>query len=390
LPFIGLSLLARGELFLRQQHARSVAQVLAALEHGQPERIIFSYPPLSFLLALLYPSTLTLNLAAALLVGAAAWVLWGALRPLGLGTRIALLAAWVATSASAFLATQDVGQAATSFCFVLAWRGLLDWLQRERVWGGFVAGMLLGLAFYAGLYALACGVLAALATPWASSGLQAATPKERRQALLARVIVVAFPVVMAFASWSYLNLINSGDPWLFLKDSTAAGPGAPPVTGLLAALRDTGYELLRLPLYMLVGLAIALKARGKLPLYLAPLASVILLRALGVYYPEALALSACTAAALVALSQWRARRWRALWVMVALLQIGLSLALPSRDGDLARWRALLERRGSLATGKAEVVIAAQHAEYILVATSEADPAARLAVLALDRWALEDT
>jgi hypothetical protein len=183
---------------------------------------------------------------------------------------------------------------------------------------------------------------------------------------------------MAFASWSYLNLIYSGDPWLFLKGSTAASPGAPPVAGLLAALRDTGYELLRLPLYMLVGLAVALKARGKLPLYLAPLASVILLRALGFYYPEALALRACTVAALVALSQWRSQRWGALWVAVALLQIGLSLALPPRDGDLARWRALLERGGSLATDEV-MNDPAQHAEYILVATAEAAPAARLAI-----------
>jgi len=299
------------------------------------------------------------------LAGGTTWVLWNDLlkAPLTFVTRLALLVALVVTPASTFLATQAVNHAATLFLFVLAWHGMHDLVQKGRIWGGFVAGMLLGLAFYAGLCALACGLLCALATPWAALTTEATSPKERRKALLTRMVVIAFPVLMALVSWAYMNLIFSGDPWRFLRDPTSASlaylnPDALPMTGLVAALRGTGHELLRLPLYLLVGLIVALKARKWLPLYLVPLVSVILLRALGFHYPEALALSACTAMALAALSQWRSRRWGLLLAMVALLQVAMSIALPCRDGDLTRWHALLGRGGPLVADELEVAVAA--------------------------------
>lgn len=363
-PFLGLSLWAQRGLFLSQGHARLVAAVLVALNRNHPEGIFSSYSPLSFLLALLKPSPLTLSLGAALAAGAMAWVLWNDLRraPLGFIACLALWAALVATPAAAFLATQSFSDMLLSLLFFLAWRSLYDFVAKGRVWSGFVAGMFLGAGFYAGFYAVAWGLLCALALPWAASTPEVASAKERREALFAKMLVIAFPPLMALVSWAYLNWVASGDPWRFLRD-LLSGPlahlrrGTPPMIGLVAALRETGYELLRSPLYVLVGLTIALKAPQWLPLYLVPIVSVALLRALGCYFPEALALSTCALMALMALSRWPSRRWRALWALTALLQVALSIALPAWDQELLRWRAFLTENKPLASDLVELEVA---------------------------------
>ena len=364
LPFLGLSLWAQGELFLSQHHARLVTRVLVALDRNRPEWIISSYPPISFLLALLKPSALTLSLAGGLLAGVMAWVLWNDLSqgPLGFTVRLALLASLVMTPAWAFLATQSFSYMISSFLFFLAWRSLRDWLTYGRTWAGFVAGMCLGLAFYASLYALAFGLLWALVTPWAASVTESTSPKEHREALLAKILVIAFPVLMALISWAYLNWVASGDPWLFLRDPLSGtlaylNRDAPPMIGLVAALRGTGHELLRLPLYWAVGLIVALRARRWLPLYLVPLVSAIFLRALGFYFSEALLLIICTVMALGTLCRWSSRRWGIFLVLVALLQVALGIALPARDQELVHWRDFLREGRPFATDEVEREVA---------------------------------
>jgi hypothetical protein len=307
----------------------TLAQALITLSQGAPERIIQQYPPLPALVATALPSPYSLLLIGALGGGAVLRLLWEELRQTGQHPLVclALVLSLMISPAFSFLATQSPGEIVTLLLFIIAWRNFLRFMREGTTYNGFMAGLMLGLGFYASIYSLFYALIFALATP-----VFLRTNRQRLPMTITAVAVVAFPTLMAFVTWGYLNWIFTGRPFGFWDNVTT-----PVMLHFGEALGLTLREMLQLPLYPLVGLMIGVYAPKRLPVYLAPLLLIALARTIGLAYSEAFAISMYSVIALISLPRCALPLWGVGLVFVAIAQ----LTLPSYTPEIQSWRSVL-------------------------------------------------
>lgn len=348
IPFVWLAWLAQSNLYLSNQHAHLITKALQALQRGRLEIIGFTYPPLPFLLTALYPKPFTPAVIAALAGGATAWLLLSHLIqvPFPAIGKIILVFSLAILPASLFIATQSMGDMVTLLLFLIAWNQFIRFTRAGETWSGFVAGLVLGLAFFFNPYALIYGLIYALASPlfyhWENKPLL----QRNWQDDLTLVVVIAFPTLLAFFSWSYLNWVFSGNPWRFLNDPasplfTYMNPEIAPAYGLQAALWSSLNDLIRLPLYPLIGIIVLTVSPRRFLAYLTPFLVSILVRSFGFAYPQPFALTIYSVVAIAGIPRRAPKIWGWILIPVALVNLLIAFSTMQQSSELRSWENLL-------------------------------------------------
>ena len=363
LPYLLLGYFSHRLLFVSNIHAQTIMKVLLSLEQGKLELIGFAYPPLPSLVALIYPKPITLMVAASLASGALMWVLWDHLREtrLSLFSRSMLLLGLGIVPSGAFLMTQSFNESASLLLFLLSWRSFVQFTRDNKTDQGFFAGLILGLAFYFSVYALLYAVMYALLAPffyeWADD-----LPKEKRlPAAVTGMLVISFPTMIGFLSWTYLNWLFTGDLWYFLNDPIApiyTYLQSEPVyrSGWQAAFEQTYFDLVRSPIYLLVGLITIYHARRHFPIYILPVVLITTVRATGFTYPEAFALSSYLVLGLMAIPRNTSRSWEPILILGVLLHIFVGYLGMEITPEIQRWQAMIKSGTSLESDQWEISI----------------------------------
>lgn len=364
LPFVLMAVSAYAGSYLSNQHAHLIEKALLIRDRGRPELMGFVYPPLPFLATLIWSHPIVPSMVAALVGGATAWLLWRQLRLLRMPrlAAVLLLVLPMSLPTSLYLASQSLGEMLALFLLLLAWVHYLAFTQDGQTRSGFLAGMVLALAFFADHFAALYAVPFALFAPF--------FVRERGNgASRAAAVVVLFPVLAAIAAWSYVNWVFVGDPLHFLSDPASsvfvyARADAPAFIGGSwgQAVKATGRDLFSTPLYLASGVLVARIWPSRALAFLVPLAVVAAVRAHGMYYPDYFAISTFTVVALAALPrQMPARAWP-ICLLAAVLQIGMAYASSPRMQD-ARWGTVVLTGRVAAADEQEQAIGAYLAQY---------------------------
>lgn len=345
LPFLALTIIGLRTLFVSNVDAHIAAKALLAADRGRPEFIGFIYPPLPFALTLLYPHVATPAVLASLAGGATVWFVWQnlALTSLHLIWRVLLVIGVFLAPGVVFSFTQSLPDALALYLVIVGWKRCLDFLREGSTWSGFVAGMALGLAFYVNYYALLFALVFAGIIPiFGKNGRLSADRAPWFHA--ARMLVIVFPGLWSFISWSYLNWAFKGNPFAYLTDP--ATPVVDPArvvqsfseraAGVLLA---TVRELVSQPLLVLAGALNWLQSPRLVVPLLAVVAVPLSARLLGLYYGEPLVLATYTVVAILALPR-RLPPWSGpAVVLVALLQSAFGAGiLMEKHHELVLWR----------------------------------------------------
>ncbi len=347
-PFIWLAWLAQSNLYLSNQHAHLITKALQALQHGRLEIIGFTYPPLPFLLTAIYPKAITPAVIAALAGGATAWLLLYHLSevPFPAIGKIILVFSLAIMPASLFIATQSLGDMVTLLLFLIAWNQFIRFTRAGETWSGFVAGLVLGLAFFFNPYALIYGLIYAFASPLFYRWENKPHLQRNWQDDLTLVVVIAFPTLLAFFSWSYLNWIFSGDPWRFLNDPasplfTYMNPEVTPVYSIQAALWSSLNDIARLPLYPLIGIIVLTISKRRFLAYLTPFMVSTFVRSFGLAYPQPFALTIYSVVAIAGIPRRAPRIWGWILIPVALINLLIAFSTMQQSSELRSWENLL-------------------------------------------------
>ncbi len=345
LPFLIATYQASLNLFISNNHANQVEKALIAVQRGRLEIIGFIYPPIPFLLIVPYPHPLTPSIMAAFMAGATAWLLWQRLSVLNfpLVVRVMLLILPFSVPSMIYLATQSIAEMMLLLVMVIVWNNFISFTQGGETRAGFIAGLGLGIGFGVNHYSAVFGLFFALSVPLFI--------RDRRFGpIMATVLVLAFPLLLAIFAWSYINWVFVGDPFYFVTspESSVFVRSQPSdyrlTVSFSLAFQTVLEDLLSVPLYMAVGVIVAFLHIKRLPAYLAPIFLVIGLRSLGLAFPDYLFIGTCTVLALAGIPRFTSARLWPLLVVVIILHFTVNFVLPVRD-EVAVWgRAMLDRQ----------------------------------------------
>jgi hypothetical protein len=286
LPYLLLGLEATRLGFLSNDHAYLIEKALVVRDRGRLEWVGFAYPPLPVLLLLPWPHPWAAAALSGVSAGALALMVWQRLEVLGLPplVRMGLLLSVMLTPSAVFLASQNFSGMLALLIFFAAWLEYLRFTRGGETDAGFIAAMLMALGFFANFYAPFFAVVFALAAPLF------ARPRSRFH-LLAMLLVLFSPTLLAVGAWMYLSWLFTSDALRFIYD---------PGSSLLAAFRpDEAFmatqailaegvrRLVAAPLYLGVGVLIARYQPARLPAYGIPLALASVAWALGWVVPRA-------------------------------------------------------------------------------------------------------
>lgn len=363
-PFGMLGWYAYRAGFISNLHSHILSKVLLALDRGRLELIGFTYPPLPFILTLARPDPITLIVASAMAAGATMWLLWSHLETtrLSRGTKVMLAVLLATTPTTAYLTTQSFNETLAILLFLIAWRFYLAFTNEQATWQGFASGLVLGIAFYASAYTVLYGVLFALATPFFNRDDPHLERNQQFPALISKIVILAFPVLMALASWTYLNWLFTGRAFGFLSDPAAPvyaflNPIEQPLSThadvLLASLRD----LIKMPVYVAIGFTIVFLHRRGLIVFVFPVLLITIVRALGFYYPEGFALTTYLVAGIAALPRQTRGIWDAILTIAAIVQIVVSVTVAPVSDEMKMWQRVLLSGQMRQADQFEIVIA---------------------------------
>jgi hypothetical protein len=338
IPVIAIGLVSTSLGLLSNQHAHILDKAFLAHDTGRLESIGFLYPPLPFLLAVILPSPWALAVIGGLAAGATAWLLWYGLQRTALApiTRSLLLAGVLTTPSLLFLASQQISDMLQLHLFLVSWFYYLNFIRLRHTWSGFTAGLILGLAFFAGFSALIASLALAFLTP-----LFSPPEDERFEARFAQALVILFPALWAAFSWGYTSWTFTGH-WLdYFTDPTA------PVTlphSLTAFSTRAGQvtqqmvsELPHAPLFLGIFL-LTLRYQPRGAIGLGTLIPVIwLIRVLGFPFGTALTIATLTVIAVAGISRRISRRWGPVLVTLVVLQILVNTLISPPATELRTW-----------------------------------------------------
>ena len=338
IPVIALGLASASLGLLSNQHAHILDKAFLAHDTGRLESIGFLYPPLPFLLAVILPSPWALAVIGGLAAGATAWLLWYGLQRTTLDpiTRSLLLAGVIATPSLLFLASQQISDMLQLHLFLVSWFYYLNFIRLRHTWSGFTAGLVLGLAFFAGFSALIAALALAFLTPLFSP------PEDQRvEARVAQALVILFPALWAAFSWGYTSWTFTGR-WLdYLTDPTAPVTLPHSLAELSVRAWDVTqqmvHELPHAPLFLGIFLLV-LRYQPRGAIGLGTLIPVIwLIRVLGFPFGTALTIATLTVIAVAGISRRISRRWGPVLVALVALQILVNTLVSPPATELRAW-----------------------------------------------------
>jgi hypothetical protein len=342
MPFLLCAYQTGHSLFISNAHAHLLEKALLVLDRRRFELIGFVYPPLPFLLLLLCPSPAMASVLAALTGGVIGWILWTRClnevafpRPV----RIVILLAFLTTPPTLYMATQSVGEILSLLFFLLAWIQYLKFTRSGQTSSGFLAGLILAIAFFVNHLAGVYGILYALCVPLFSRD-------KSPRAMIAAAAVLCFPVLAAIGSWIYLNWIFSGDALRFLNDPASSlfvygrGGGMQLPVGWAMSWRAALHESTLVPLYIAVIVLVGWKNPSRLLPLAAPLVVTTLLRTAGLFMPDYLAIATYTVVSIAGISRTLSTRCGPILAGAACLQIVLLFTTPL-PGEPSSWMTSL-------------------------------------------------
>jgi hypothetical protein len=358
MPFMILAFLPKRHGFVSAEHSHAVFDALVAKGNGQLDQLGQNAAPLVGTFAYLVPSLLGLRVLAALAAGAATWVVWRQLAGVRLapGLRALLLAGFATSPAMLFLSDAAASQMITLLLLLVAWRLYLRFVTLGVTWSGFAAGLVLALAFFCDFTSILYVIPFAIAAPKALFRGVRVHPQDRFQAAVTGFLVIALPAMFALAAWCYATWIISGNPFGF-SDQVPLDGTQPLFTGTQRALEAMAGDLVRVPLYPLVALALLTRNRRTLVAYLFPLILTTALRLAGHAGNEAFTLATYHGFALIgviALAQRWPQRLRMSWahrsarnslvaflVVVGSVQLTVNLTYSLRSPEPQAWRSAI-------------------------------------------------
>lgn len=337
LPFLILGYVADNRLFMSNEHARLLSNALVAVDRGRAELIGYIYPPLPFFMLLPWPHKIMLMIVAALSAGALARTLWGHLciLPIPLFARLSLLVASMAVPTSLYMATQSLVETLALLLLVASWANYLAFVRQGETKAGFSAGLALGAALFVSQYTLLYAALFVLLTPTLIATRGSGSE-------ISAALVLLFPVAVSLMAWAYISWAFTGDPVYFLRAPGSSllvytRPGGAELSlGWPLAIRSTLRDLMASPLYLGIGLVVALLWPVRLIVFLTPAILITVVRAFGLVYPDYFAIGTYTVTALVALRPGMPRRlWPAL-IAISIVHLVVGYSIPLR-GEMADW-----------------------------------------------------
>lgn len=362
LPFLVAAYQLAGSHFISNHHAHLIEKALIVLDRGRLELIGFVYPPLPFLLLLLWPVPLVAMTLAALAGGGMAWVLWQRLMvlPFPRIVQALLLIAPLSVPSMLYLGTQAFGEMLVLLLVLIAWVSFLNFTRAGETRAGFLAGLSLGAGFFANFYAAVYAVPFALLAPLFMKD-------RRRGAAIAAAFVLLFPVVTAVLSWSYLSWLFTGDFLNFARDPGSSvfvytkGASEDLPLGWPLALRATAHDVLSSPLYLISGLIVARLWPSRLLGFLVPLGLITGFRAAGLVYADYFAVGTLTVVALAALPPHTPSRWWPVLLLAAGVHVWIGYATPLK-GEPAAWARAMTSTQTGESDRQEQVIASHLAQ----------------------------
>ena len=341
LPFLALGCVAESRLFISNEHARLLSNALIVADRGRAELIGYVYPPLPFLFLLPWPDSIALLIISALSAGTLAKVLWRHLRTLDVPNhaRIALLVASMAVPTSLYLATQSVIETLALLMLVVSWDNYLAFVRQGDTKAGFTAGFALGAALFICQYTLIYAVIFVILTPRLIS---------YRGSEISVALVLLFPVVVSIVAWSYISWSFTGDPVYFLRAPGSSlfvyvRPDEVELSfGWNLALRSTVRDLLMSPLYLGIGMVVAVLWPIRIAVFVAPVILITIVRAFGLVYPDYFAVGTYTVTALIALKPSTPRKIWPFLVAVATIHLYVGYSAPLY-GEMREWAQAISR-----------------------------------------------
>ncbi len=299
LPWIGFALWAHNRGYLspellgletRADQVIGGGGVLAGLRYG--------YPPIPMILALLPGGVLVLGIISAFAMGSLVFAMIERLRERGVTATVMpfLLATIVLAPAVWYLGSQNLSQTLTLAFLGLALEGFFRFAIIGETEGGFVAGLLLGVAILCGPEALFYVVAMCAAAPLVAYSRY----MQERGAATATFVVLSFPCLAVIVGWAFLE-------WRFAGTSFGTIGEYQPQAVWDSAVQ-AGVDVLHAPLYLVVGAVFAIRRPLAMVAYLIPVLGLIVTRSVGFPFPPAAGYLLLTLVAL-AVTPRRPRRW---------------------------------------------------------------------------------
>jgi hypothetical protein len=383
-PFLLISSMARNMGLLSNDHSRLLMEAMALRQFPGISSLDFSEPPLLTMLVAIWPQPVLVQYLSALFGGAVAYVLWSQLRQTRLPwwLNAGLVLSFCAAPAVLLTAGMHASDMLALLLLLLAWRSYTQFVHHGVTWHGFVAGLLLGLAFFASFLTILFVIPFALGAPsFMQNHLTAGgrkvepTKRDRNRAVVAGLVVIAFPGICALGSWMYLAWIGTGQTFYVFSQLGAAVTATHDIPSFMELARLTAGDLVRQPLYVAVGGLMAMRGPRQLIALLFPLALVTVPRAFGWQYDEGFVAACYLGFAVLGLAVMSSERpglaapliRNRLITLVSVAvaaQVAVSVALPLRSAEVENWRTAVFTGAEAPTrlADAETALASRLAE----------------------------
>lgn len=251
------------------------------------DRLSAAYPPAPVLIALAVgASAVGVVVVASILAGSALHAAWEkmAIARVPLLTQIALIASVTLIPAVWEVATQDLAAIGGLAMLVIALEGFIRFAFDGDTSGGFTAGLFLAASFFFDPAALVYAVSLALAAPLLAS----ARYRGEKAATSAILFVLCFPIAAVLAGWAFLEWRFTGTFFTFLHhDLGLFGFSGGALHSLGSAALGVVEDVVRAPVYLVVGGAIALRRPIIALGYLLPIVGLVLVHWVGLPYSAA-------------------------------------------------------------------------------------------------------
>jgi hypothetical protein len=297
-PLIVASIIVDGRGFVSAPHAALEANGALA-RAGGAAGLKWAYPPIpTFLASILPGGALSLAIVSSVLAGVALASLWGRLerRQVPVGLSLLLLGSLAVVPAAWYGASQDLAAFAGLAFLIIALDGFVRFTVDYDTRGGFVAGLMLALAFgcdpNALIYAATLGAAAPL--------LAHQRYRNEAGATSATLCVLVFPVAAAAGAWAFLEWRFTGATFHTVTAShdLFAFPGGV-LSSAAHAVREGVAAALRSPLYLVVGGLLVARRRIAGLGYALPVVGLMVGQWIGLPYSSVSAFMMLTAIAIM-------------------------------------------------------------------------------------------
>ncbi len=302
-PFLVLAWLVHRAGYLADGRAQVISQALVVRRVGIGQNFPNLYPPLPFLTASVAPHALVLGVLSALATGGIVWGIWQHLiqvPSIRMRTRWLLLIAFIITPSMLTLSVTSYGEMAALCLYVLSWLTFQAFasVPNGQAWNAFLAGLLLGIAFYFNGIA----VLFLLFYVAALVNYLRLNPDPNDNdagRMWAAILVLVFPLAAALLIWVFLHWIYTGNLIVLPAGLTIT----PLQQRLVAAIPQTVGEFISLPVLIAVVFVTALRNPRALVLVLMPVCAVSVARLLGFTFQSGFAQGLYLVTGLVSISR---------------------------------------------------------------------------------------